>query len=150
MGSFFIFVAMNTFLDDKIIPATDIVNVLLNKNFWAFSENAPVKHKLKPGDTVLFYVGGKGRHHFVATAKIKKPIQKIHEDKLKILQELGLSFLTYTVELSDVNWFKKEIKIVPLKEQLYFIKDKKNYGLALRLPVREISEEDYKKITSEQ
>jgi hypothetical protein len=35
---------MNTFLDDKIIPATDIVNVLLNKNFWAFSENAVNGH----------------------------------------------------------------------------------------------------------
>ncbi len=139
---------MDVDLQDITLSAIDIVKTLLDNEFWAFSSSAPVKEKLAVGDSILFYVGGKDRHFFVATGKVKTTVDTANEAQKAVLVRLGISFFNRTVSIEEIDWFHSPIELIPLKDKLSFIADKKNYGLSLRLPLREIPKEDYLMITS--
>ncbi len=140
---YYIAVAMDIDLKDSTLSAIDIVKTLLDNGFWAFSGSAPVKEKLAAEDSILFYVGGKNRHYFVATGKVKKTVDFANEAHKAVLDRLGISFFNRTVSIGEVEWFQAPVELIPLKERLNFIADKKNYGLSLRLPLREIQKDDY-------
>ncbi len=139
---------MDVDLQDSTLSAIDIVKTLLDNGFWAFSGSAPVKEKLTVGDSILFYVGGKDRHFFVATGKVKTTVDIANEAHKAVLDRLSISFFNRTVSIGEVEWFQTPVELIPLKNQLTFIADKKNYGLSLRLPLREIPKEDYLMIIS--
>lgn len=139
---------MDVDLGDRKISAIDIAKTVLEKGFWAFSDSAPVKGKLEVGDKMLFYVGGKNRHYFTAHGVVKSKVALANKEQEAILDNLGIGYFNKTIALEKVHWFTEPIELIPLKNELSFITDKKNYGLSLRLPVREISKEDFNKIIS--
>jgi predicted RNA-binding protein len=145
---YYITVAMDVDLQDSILSAEDITKTLLEAGFWAFSASAPVKQKLAVEDIILFYVGGKNRHYFVASGLIKSTVNTANDEQKAVLDRLGIAFFNRTVSVGEIDWFHSPIELIPLKNQLSFIADKKNYGLSLRLPLREIPKEDYLLITS--
>ena len=140
---YYIAVAMDVDLHDSTLSALDIVKTLLEDGFWAFSGSAPVKEKLAVGDSILFYVGGKNRHYFIANGEVKTTVNIASDKQKALLARLNISYFNKTVSIGEVEWFQTPVGLIPLKEQLSFIADKKNYGLSLRLPLREISKEDY-------
>lgn len=143
----FIFVANDIPLSpQKKFSADEIANTLLSQGFWAFSEQAPLRKKLFEQDELLIYLAGHERKHFVATAQVAKTSDKITEDERKILKQIGLSFMQYRVLLSNIQRLEPYVKIKPLIPELSFIKDKKNYGLHLRLPIVRCKREDYERI----
>ncbi len=147
--AYYFFVTMNTTKGRTIISGMDIANRLIKEAFWVFSDTAPVVSRLNRDDSVLIYVGGKGRHWFVGKAKIAKSISnEVSTERQSILDELGIGYMRRLVELKECELFENPIQIVEIKEKLEFIVDKKNYGLSLRLPVRDISEKEYKLITA--
>ena len=139
---------MDVDLGDSKISAIDITKTLLDKGFWAFSDSAPVKEKLDIGDRILFYVGGKNRHYFIAYGVVKSKVGLANKEQEAILDNLSIGFFNKTIAVEKVHWFTEPIELIPLKNELSFIADKKNYGLSLRLPVREIPKEDFNKIVS--
>jgi len=141
-------VAMDVDLQESKLSALEIVKILLDNGFWAFSGSAPVKEKLAVGDKILFYVGGRGRHYFIANGLVKSTVNNANDEQKVILNSLGIAFFSKVVSIGEIEWFGTPIELIPLKERLSFIADKKNYGLSLRLPLREITEEDYKMIIS--
>jgi predicted RNA-binding protein len=142
----YIVIATDLNLGEVTVSALDIVKTLLKEGFWAFSPAAPVKHKLTDDEKIVFYIGGKGRHYFVAHGQVKNTVHMASEKQVKTLEKLGLQFMNMTIEIRNVKWFKEPVELKPLIKQLGFIADKKNYGLSLRLPVREISKRDYELI----
>jgi len=134
---------MDVDLKDSTLSALDIVKTLLDNGFWAFSGSAPVKEKLAVGDSLLFYVGGKGRHYFIAIGSVKSTVNTANDEQKAVLNRLGIPFFSKTISIEEVEWFQAPVELIPLKEQLSFIADKKNYGLSLRLPLREIQKDDY-------
>ncbi len=145
---YYVAVAMDVDLQEGTLSAVDIVKNLLDNEFWAFSVSAPVKEKLAVGDSILFYVGGKDRHYFVANCRVKTTVDTTKEAHKAVLDGLGLSFFNRTVSIGEVEWFQTPVGLIPLKNQLTFIADKKNYGLSLRLALREIKKEEYLMILS--
>jgi len=137
---------MDVDLQDSTLSAIDIVKTLLDNGFWAFSSSAPVKEKLAVGDNILFYVGGKGRHYFIAKGLVKSKVNTANDEQKAVLNRLGVAFFSKTISIGDIEWFGTPIELIPLKERLSFIADKKNYGLSLRLPLREIQKDDYERI----
>ncbi len=140
---YYIAIAMDVDLLDKTLSALDIVKTLLKNRFWAFSGSGPVKEKLALGDRFLFYVGGKDRHYFVATGLVESTFNSANNEQNAVLNRLGISFFNKTISIGEVEWFQNPVKLIPIKDQLSFIADKKNYGLSLRQPLREISKDDY-------
>ncbi len=139
---------MDVELQNSILSAVDITKTLLEAGFWAFSVSAPVKQKLTVGDIILFYIGGRNRHYFVASGLVKSTVNTANDEQKAVLDRLGIAFFNRTVSVGEIDWFHSPIELIPLKNQLSFIADKKNYGLSLRLPLREIPKEEYLMITS--
>lgn len=142
--NYYIFIANDVIYDlNKRVTATEIARTLLFSGFWAFTSTAPLRGKLQPGDKVLIYLAGPGRRYFIAQATIATTPMIVDESVKKILQNLGLGFMSHSVQLTDIAMFGQVVHIVPLLPKLGFIKNKKNYGLHLRLSIVRISGEDY-------
>ena len=139
----YIFVTMDVPRSEGIVQAHEVVGSLLSLGFWAFSDSAPVAQKIGAGDSALVYVGGKDRHYFVARCLVKDGLEPSSCQQHATLSDLGLGFMRRTLPLQSVHWFPEPVRIKPLINQLQFIKDKKNYGLSLRLPARQIPTEDF-------
>lgn len=140
---YYVAVAMDVDLQESTLSALDIVKTLLDNGFWAFSGSAPVKEKLAVGDSILFYVGGKGRHYFIAKGLVKSKVNTANDEQKAVLNRIGIAFFSKAISVGEIDWFETPIELIPLKERLSFIADKKNYGLSLRLPLREMQKDDY-------
>lgn len=146
---YYLFVAVDMNYSKRVVSGMDIALTLLECRFWAFTKNAPVVKKLKKGDKILIYVGGRGRHWFIGECQIAETVSDtIGLRQKEILVELGLGFMSRIVKLNNIKIFHRAIEIIPIINDLSFIPDKKNYGLSLRLPVREIPSGDYERIIS--
>lgn len=141
--SHYIFVTMDVDKGDEVIPATDIAKTLLDKRMWAFTAQAPVKQRLQKNEQVLIYIGGKNRHFFIAKAEMEDSLDLANDEECQLLKELGLGYMKEVIRFSAVDFFDTPVKLIPLLETLSFITDTKNYGLHLRLPVREIPKDDF-------
>lgn len=148
---FHLFIANDIQASETIVSANHIADILLQAGFWAFSPMAPLARRLKEADKVLIYLAGKGRRHFVARADIAAEARTIvpGSEREELLRTLGLGFMKTEVELAQVEWFNNPIVLQSLIEDLQFIKEKKNYGLHLRLPIVRIRQSDYIRITRE-
>lgn len=125
--------------------AAPIANELLNDGFWAFTDQAPVKSKLQPGDQVLIYLAGPLRRYFMASAVVDSKLEYFEKDSScsQLLDKFGLPFMRTGIRLGDVSWFVRPGPIRELILKLTFIRDKKNYGRHLRLPVARIPEHNF-------
>ncbi|QSO54179.1 EVE domain-containing protein [Alicyclobacillus curvatus] len=148
----FIFVANDVPKSETVtVSAETIATELLQRELWAFTEQAPLKKKLKVGDHVLIYLAGKNRRHFVASVVIQSELTRFDKDtsEARLMAELGISFMRSGIHLKDVTWFPQPVQIQPLLSDLAFVKDKKNYGLHLRLPIVRVPKGDFGTILQE-
>lgn len=130
----------------ETITANEIADSLLKEHFWAFTRGAPVRKRLNRGDRVLIYLAGLHRRYFVAKAVLASASNHPSRHEKAVLDALHLPFMTYTVRLHNVEIFNPPIHMKPLVPHLKFIREKRNYGLHLRLPIVPITEEDYQLI----
>lgn len=132
----------------QVTSALDICKKLLQDRFWAFTNNAPNTHNLRLNDHVLIYVAGVVRRYFLASATVSSLLVNFENgsNELETLNELGLGFMKTGIYLKDITQFTAPVQIGPLLPVLQFIKDKKNYGLHLRLPIVKVDVADYKLI----
>lgn len=148
-NEYWIFVANDLPLSPvKTVAAEKIADVLLARGYWAFTEAAPLRTRLRPGDRVLIYLAGPGRRHFVARARIASSTQPVDAAKTRDLESLGLSIFPYAVLLGEIERFRVPVSIKPLIPRLNFISEKRNYGLHLRLPIIRIPQADFDLICS--
>lgn len=142
--AYFFFVATDNASDEGKATAPEIAATLLKEGFWAFARQVTAATRLQPGDQVLIYLGGKGRHHFVASARVAAPMQQATDDERRVLTDLGLPFMDCVIRLSGIEWFPEPVKIVPLINELSFISNKQHWGLSFRYPIRKLPEDDLK------
>ena len=145
----YIFTVNNISSKDSLMLAEDIVKGLLQQKVWFFSSITPLHSKLKKGDKVLVYLCGKNRRYFGAKLNIDGEIANIsHNPELtKTKHSLGLDWFDLYIQLDNIKYFNNKIFIKPLIQELTFIKNKKNYGLNLRLPIINIPETDFRLIS---
>lgn len=138
------------------ISATTIAKTLLTAGIWIYRDNSPNLKWIKDNDKILIYLCGPGRRHFVASVQVIEEA-KLFRDKSIVLDEavysiatqLGLRWMSLYTKVEVEKVFKEPVEIQPLVDRLQFIKDKKNYGLHLRLPIVKISDEDFNLILHE-
>jgi len=143
----FIFIVNDIQLEKSNIDAFEISSLLLSKETWLYSPLTYNLKRIKPGDMVLLYLAGEGRRCFTASFEIA---ENIRENTLEINGEAKLlnDFYPLATKIKNINQFRKPVKITAVKEQLNFIKDKKNYGLFFRQATKLIEEEDFNFIIS--
>lgn len=128
------------------IDAITIIKRLFKEEIWPFREGSPNLTKLQINDILLIYVCGNGRRYFYGEAEIRSKYKPFNENITSITKELGVVWMSAFIDIKPLRTFEPPIKIQPLIASLNFIKDKKNYGLHLRLPIVRITEDDYKLI----
>jgi len=130
------------------MPANEIADALLGRNFWAFTSQAPLRKRLSEGDAILIYLAGPRRRYFVARGEVARESDEVRAHEREVLESLGLSFMPYRVLLRSVRRIDPPVHIGPLILQLDFVTEKRNYGLHLRLPIVRIGREDFELILS--
>ena len=130
---------------NKSISAIEIADRLFECNTWVYNEKTPLLKKLLPKDRILIYVCGANRRYFLAEIELLgKPESFPAESPLaKLAKELGLGWMKMYTSIRLIRRFEPPIPISNLIGSLEFIKDKKNYGLNLRLPIVNISLSDH-------
>jgi len=125
------------------VTPDEIMHSLMARRFWALTSTAPFRAKLQRGDRVLIYLAGVGFRVFAARAVVDGEVSDISADQQAVLDDLGLPFFSYSVRLRECVEFPKPVRIAELVPRLQFIRDKRNYGLHLRLSVVRITSGDY-------
>jgi|AntRauTorckE6833_2_1112554.scaffolds.fasta_scaffold19144_3 predicted RNA-binding protein len=136
------------YIGGKNYDANKIKELLFNKKIWVFNSNTPFINKLKKGDKVILYLAGKGRRKFVAKYELSSSPKVIEEEIKHLFNNNFIDFFRYYIRIKNIEEFKNKINIVDIKEDLDFIKDKKNYGLFLRQSLKKLSKKDYNYIVN--
>ena len=134
--------------NNATMKAEVIINSLFTHNTWIFREGAPLLKRLKIGDKAMIYVCGPNRRYFMAEIIFLDEVKSFSGNtKLaKLVENLGLVWMSLSVEIEVTKLFRKPVDIRPLIPSLSFIVDKKNFGLNLRQSIISIPEHDYELI----
>ncbi len=135
----YIFIITNLEIGDKIIEHSQIVKKLFQEKEWIFpKKGVPNLNRFQKGDRVILYIAGLGNRHFYGTFKLNGTIRDIESYPEEFYQ-----FFSKKIDIADINLLDKKLYMKDIKDELEFIKDKKNYGLHLRQSVRAINDNDY-------
>jgi hypothetical protein len=107
----------------------------INEKKWPIYRKTQNRNKLKVGDKIIFYKAGMGGKKFIGKATISRGL-KPH----------GVDF---SLDLSDVDIWKKPVSVASVLNNLEFIKDKTFWGRYFQGGVRSLSDSDYSAILSE-
>ncbi|MEJ9224450.1 EVE domain-containing protein [Priestia aryabhattai] len=139
---------INDFLvtDQDKIKAEEIVKILLNKKIWVYTPSTPNLKKMQPEDKVVVYMAGEKRKKFVGYFEIAEDINKHNFNGNTEEEEYIFNLFPLAASIKNIQLFETPIYIKDIKNDLEFIKDKKNYGVFLRSSVRAVSEKDFERI----
>lgn len=128
--------------------ANDVFQRLLEMKNWGFWVNSTVRKKvesLRKGDVVIFYVGGPNGKYLAGEARLTSDICKPNRASINMPERGPLGGMVYfdSVDL----WNNKKIYLTDIiREQLGFIKNKRNWGATFRQSIVSIIERDYNDI----
>lgn len=151
----YVFVVMDVPVSNNLtVKAEEVAEALISNKIWLFRDRGGNVLKLREGDKILIYIGGKNKRYFVCSFEISGGVKKFsannfepnNERIVNVAKKLGLVWMTYFTEIKSVIMFKEPIPLNPLIESLNFIRNKKYYGLNLRVSAISIPENDYKLI----
>lgn len=139
----FIMIASHLYLDDRVLRSEVVFETLVQRNAWYLSAVTPYRDEYASDDRLAFYLGGAGNRYFAGAAAVSSTPVPVSSDDVTVLKSLGIPWFDLRLPLKDISIWPTPRMMVALKEQLLFIKDKRNYGLYLRHGARRISDEDY-------
>lgn len=127
---------------DSKEQAYDIFLKRINERKWPLYERTSHINEFMKRDNLVFYIAknGKNSKSLVASASVNK-VEKLND--VVIDPDNKFKLLSYYLHLENILIFKKPIGIKELVNNLEFIKNKKNYGLALLAGVVKISQNDF-------
>ena len=120
---------------------------LLKSKCWGFGSSPQIKQKilqLKPGDYVVFYVGGINNKYFAGEARLMSEAHDPTRDSIGGPTD----DLTFMVDFENFNPWEKLYLKKGVRDQLSFIKNKDNWGMSFGQSLIKISDSDYKEIKS--
>jgi len=143
---YFIFIINDYQIGDEVFPAREIADMLLKENIWVYAKNTPNLKRISPRDQVLLYIAGKNNRFFYGYFEVKTKAKEgdmigNNTSQKRIFEKFPLSC---SIKVKDI--WENPVMIYDVKEDLNFIKDKKNYGLYFRQGTKVINEEDFKLI----
>lgn len=146
----FIFVAAPVQSEQGRISGYDIWRIVTERPVWYTNASAPYRNRIKGGDRVLFYLGGRpGGGSFVAQGLCSGPVAPLTAEDQAFLAEWGITRFTGRIPLLLVIYWLGEVLLKPLVPELRFIKDKRHYGLYLRQGIVPIGKDDFDLIVAQ-
>ena len=145
----YIFIVNHVMFNEEIVPGGEIAKKLFDKKMWLFSYSTPNIKKIKPGDNVLLYIAGYNNKFFGANFKIDGQITEHDLKSQNKFESYFYNIFPLGCKITNINIWDNLLSIYDVKEELEFIKDKKNWGLFFRQATKVINDNDYKLIMQE-
>lgn len=149
--NYWIFIASNP---GKVLPGGGYLSGAatydqrMKDGFWGLGEKTAHRTHLKKGDLVVWYLAVPAGV-FAGTAKLASDsFELTPEDKQKLGHGIPFYTTDHGVYLEDINKWDQGRNVKDLAPYLEFIKNPDQWGVYLQGGVRQISEEDFKIITS--
>jgi len=125
-------------------------NVIKEKNVWGIGEKfRKTIQKIKPGDKLVFYLVQTKKGDEIIPSRIVgifEAVSETYKESNRIFKSKSKSgdiIYPYRVKIKPIKIFSKPIEFKPLIPKLKFIKIKDKWTGYVRLPMREIPEEDF-------
>jgi len=128
--------------------ANEVFQRLLKMKNWGFWVNSTVIKKvesLRKGDAVIFYVGGPNAKYLAGEARLTSDICKPNRASINMPERGPLGGMVY---FNNIDlWNNKKIYLTDIvREQLSFIKNKRNWGTTFRQSIVSITKIAYNDI----
>src|SRR5579863_62748 len=142
-----IFTVSNHKLDDRLLTAEEIFRQRMEDRFWGLGERTPNRKALQQGDEIVFYLGAPAKC-FVGTARLAGQCSSLPENEKEKLSH-GLAFYKpdYGVRLEEITVWQNWRPIEGLVQVLELIENKEFWGSYLQGGVRQVTEQDFRRIT---
>jgi hypothetical protein len=142
-----IFVVTKRKIGDQYCDPNKILEQRIEDKFWGLGTHTPNMKLLSKGDSVVFYVGGRGNMVFAAEATLTgKSFQLSPENKEEYRHNNPCYDSEYGVGLENAQWLDSPQAIRPLIQHLNFIRDQQNWGLSLRGSIIKLNKDDFERI----
>lgn len=150
MPNHYIVLATKIQFPGRVIVPSEIWKTLSERETWYFTPAAPHRHRIETGDRFLFYLGSKqGGGQFVGHGLASSGVEPLTTADKVFLDSWGIRIFSSRLSFEFVRPLQSGVSIKPLVEDLEFIKDKRNYGLHLRLGVIKVNEKDFNFVLSQ-
>jgi hypothetical protein len=100
---------------------------------WPIFKLTHHRNRLKKGDIVLFYLGGKPNKKILGTGVLGSRLKPEPGDE-------------FSVELADVEIWDEPLSMKEMVESMDFIKNKKNWGIYFQGGITPLPQKDYERI----
>ncbi|PWI55182.1 EVE domain-containing protein [Sulfoacidibacillus thermotolerans] len=125
------------------LDAETIADTLLQKGMWLYTPTTPNIHRLHQGDKVLVYIAGRGRRFFYASFDVNGDIQANKTEPGNETEEILYKYFKLYTPIVNIEKWEPPVQIAPIKDQISFITDKKNWGLHFRQATKIIDDKDF-------
>lgn len=134
---------------DHGLTGDQIFQQRIADKFWGVGEKTPNRSSLKKGDKVVFYTGSQSKS-FVGTAILGSDSYRLSQEEQDRVSH-GKKFYKaeFGVLLEQTLVWSSPRSIESMLPQLKFIRNKEFWGAYFQGGVRQISEEDFRTITSD-
>ena len=139
--------------DGPRLRAPQVYDLMMEHECWELSERSPFRKDMKPGDTFVFYLGGKHGRYIAGEAKLAGELEPITKKSPVTFNRQQVPFFTLRVPLVDVVRYEAGSAGIDTIAKLSFAKEstveRKYIGLLLRVGVRKLEASDLELIRRE-
>ena len=96
---------------------------------WSIYNRTSNRNKIKSRDRVLFYLAGPHRKKIIASSVLSSELKKEDEN--------------FTIDLAQIDVWKKHVSVQHLIGSLDFIKNKAKWGVHMQGGIVHLSDKDY-------
>ena len=146
MATFLAVASTITPFEGPKITGPQVHELMMSHSCWEFSERSPHRKEMKPGDLLVFYLGGAKGRYIAGEGRIAGDMMRIEKNSPKTFDRNNVPFFTFRVPLTDIKTYPSGLVGMDTVEQLSFVKsstvERKYIGLLLRSGVRKLTEKD--------
>lgn len=132
--------------DGLPISGPAVYDLMMEHQCWEVTEAAPHFKKMKPGDILVFYLGGQRARYIAGEAVIAGDAVPITKDSTVTFDRNQVPYFTKRIPLRDIRRYEPGRLDLSVVERLSFAKsspvERKYLGLLLRNGCRPLTDED--------
>lgn len=132
--------------DRPPMPGADVYDLMMSHQCWEVTASAPHFKKMKPGDTLIFYLGGAKARYIAGEAVIAADPTPITKDSPVTFDRTQIPYFSSRLPLRDIVRYEPGRVGLGVVEKLSFARDskveRKYLGLLLRNGCRILTSED--------
>ncbi|MEM1994158.1 MAG: hypothetical protein QXW32_01580 [Nitrososphaerales archaeon] len=148
MASYYLLIVKDHRCDGKLIKAIEIFEDRVKNRFWGLGRRSAHLKRIRCGDKVVFYVGGRYGGLLVGSGTVGSEPHPISEEERKRGLCLHSEVYTHLMTFSEIEVWPKPVLLKDICGQLSFITDKSKPRIYLQGAVKRLGEDDYRTICS--